>query len=1412
MSVANASVDVVVPIYRDVALTRKCIESVLAASVDTAYALILVDDASPDPEMAEYLASLDRIECVVRIRNPVNLGFVASVNIGMSIHPERDVVLLNSDTEVANDWLDRLRNCAYSAADIATVTPFSNNATICSYPVFCANNTLPVGESLADLDRVFSVANRGQYLEIPTAVGFCMYIRRVCLDALGLFDVSNFAQGYGEENDFSRRVAKAGWRNVLCADTFVFHVGGVSFGDAGQALKAAGATALRRLHPEYDELVGRFIDQDTPAPYRRAVDTALARRHLGLVSPSANTTRPVQLHIVHDHGGGTEVWYRDFCRADVTRTNLILKPYYCDFPMAQGMLLYAHVDDARPVAYWPFDEPIWTTQVTHAAYRQVLRQIIDHYAVDAVLVSSLLGHALDALDTGLPTILITHDYYPYCPAINSTYQGICSQCGPERLADCAENNTELGLPAWSFPTALRLEVRARYLDMIEQGLIVLVAPSASARARLQQLEPRLRQARWVTLPHGLAVTAIPLPMRDAPQSEKLRVVVLGRLSVAKGGRLLREGLIELLKFAELYLLGVQESGELFQDWPGVHVVETYDRDELATRLSEIEPDIGLLLSIVPETFSYTLGELCAFGIPTAATRLGAFVDRIVPGVSGYLFDPNPEALVGCLRHIAQNRQELWAIRANLMARPGRNIDAMLADYHALLPLSASGRGQTEPGPAEVGNRLLMDQALALAKQWKQLNRLQQTLELRAIRVHELRSALTAGAQESAQTSAELDQLNASTNALRDQVTMLRHQLDAVYASSSWRWSSPIRHVGNALRKCRIGLRCLAPALIRPVCLPAVATSLVGAWRQGGVAAFKLALLAVPEQVDREAAPSPVGLALAMFPAISDRVRAALAERIAVMPQHPLISILLWVDSPPPPGHLARTIDSLCRQLYPNWELCVIESGLFSRYDRDWFRKKVKTDSRIRLFPGVGEVSLLERLNHALFAAGGSHAIAVRAGDILAEQALFRIAESVIADHADIVYSDEILCVEDGTEVVSYLFKPMFSSEYLRAHHYIGQLAAFRTALLRQIGGFNATLKQACGYDLALRASHVADCIVHVPEMLFCSESAPGRLDRALDIEAINALQSHLHQIGEAGTVTEGACPGFFETRYPLKPGLKVAIVIPTRNHADLVRTCIESIQRTVLSVNYDIVLVDHESDDPAALTYFAGLDGAMRVLRYQGPFNFSAINNWAVAHLDGDYSHYLFCNNDVEALEPGWLERMLELGQKADVGIVGAKLYYPDRSTIQHAGIVVACCGIAENLARFRQTATPSLDTGYMGSLVANHEVSAVTGACLLIRKEAFDSVSGFDPSLAVGYGDVDLCLRVRACGYRVLFCAQATLVHHESYTRGHQEDPHPEDSQRFLDIWRDIYVTGDPYFSPNLSKPQTPNPKPLQK
>lgn len=266
------AITIVIPVYRDEPATRACLESVAASELPQGASVLVIDDASPEPALREFCAGFCKAHGYTLLANDSNQGFVRTANIGLAHEPGADVVLLNSDTTVANDWLARLQNQAYASGDIGTVTPFSNNGTICSYPVFADSSELPDGWTAAQIDRLCATANAGMNAQLPTAVGFCMYIRHDCLANVGLFDAEQFGQGYGEECDFSLRAASKGWSNVLAADVFIYHAGNASFGGQTNQRKQAADKVMQDLHPDYDQLVSDFLQRDPLRQLRLRVD------------------------------------------------------------------------------------------------------------------------------------------------------------------------------------------------------------------------------------------------------------------------------------------------------------------------------------------------------------------------------------------------------------------------------------------------------------------------------------------------------------------------------------------------------------------------------------------------------------------------------------------------------------------------------------------------------------------------------------------------------------------------------------------------------------------------------------------------------------------------------------------------------------------------------------------------------------------------------------------------------------------------------------------------------------------------------------------------------------------------------------------------------------------------------------
>ena len=325
--------------------------------------------------------------------------------------------------------------------------------------------------------------------------------------------------------------------------------------------------------------------------------------------------------------------------------------------------------------------PIKHTAGVHTSYRAALTEIVDRYGIDAIFVSSLVGHSLEAFRTGLPTLMISHDFYPFCPAFNITFGSVCRSCGPEDLGRCTREN-----PHHRFfrnvPPAAWTALRRDFVREVVANGVRIVAPSPSVRNHYLEFLPDLKPYFQV-IPHGVRpFDAAPLPL-EFKDGKRLRIVVLGSLAAHKGAALLDAIRQELLSFADLYLIGCGDEGQQF-DRKGITLVPVYRRDELPDLLGSIRPDLGLLLSVVPETFSYTLQELFDLGIPALATRLGSFADRIQDGVNGFLVDPEPACVLERLRELAGHRELLEAVHRRLCESRPRLTEEMLADYEAAL--------------------------------------------------------------------------------------------------------------------------------------------------------------------------------------------------------------------------------------------------------------------------------------------------------------------------------------------------------------------------------------------------------------------------------------------------------------------------------------------------------------------------------------------------------------------------------------------------------------------------------------------------------------------------------------------------------------------------------------------------------
>lgn len=592
--------DVIVPVYRDLALTRACLESVIASG--GAFELVVVDDATPEPELAAWLDDLAAQGLITLLRNESNQGFVKAVNRAMALHPTRDAILLNADTRVHGDWIARLKRAAYSQDRIATVTPFANNAEITSHPYPCQSNPMPA--SLASMDDAFAAANAGKTIELPTAVGFCVYIRRAAWQQAGPFDEAAFGHGYGEENDFCLRATALGWQHLLACDVFVYHRGGASFGQETSIRRQAAMHILRKRYPHYEPMVHRFIRKDPPGPYRAAAD----------LTRLATSGRPKVLFISHDRGGGTWRHMRDLAELFMEELDILtLRPAPGGF-LALAWLRPGERLELRYKARTQWDDLVATLQ------HLPVQRVHVHHLVDLPEQVAGLAQILD-----VPMDITIHDYFAICPRITLT--GTTDRyCGEPDEAGCNRC-----LRQWPRPTRMTIET----WRSVQHGILAqaqrLFVPSRDALRRLQRHFPDLA---FVYAPHPQAIEAssVMSPMVISPPEKKgLRVVVVGVLSRLKGAALVDE-VAELAARQGLpvtvHILGPVHQG--FSRLARQVIVQhgAYEEKDLPMLLQEARAHVAWFPTRWPETWSYTLSACLRAALPVVAPDFGAFAERL----------------------------------------------------------------------------------------------------------------------------------------------------------------------------------------------------------------------------------------------------------------------------------------------------------------------------------------------------------------------------------------------------------------------------------------------------------------------------------------------------------------------------------------------------------------------------------------------------------------------------------------------------------------------------------------------------------------------------------------------------------------------------------------------------------------
>jgi glycosyltransferase involved in cell wall biosynthesis len=522
---------------------------------------------------------------------------------------------------------------------------------------------------------------------------------------------------------------------------------------------------------------------------------------------------------------------------------------------------------------------------------------------------------------------------------------------------------------------------------------------------------------------------------------------------------------------------------------------------------------------------------------------------------------------------------------------------------------------------------------------------------------------------------------------------------------------------------------------------------------------------------------------------------------------PIISILL-------PTHnaserwLQKAIESVRSQLYPYWELCIAYDASADQNVISILREYERLDKRIKIEYREQRAHICAALNSALGLAQGEFVAIMSQNDELPQHALYMFA-AVLNDksHLDLIYSDEDKIDEKGQRFDPY-FKPDWNPVLFIGQNIINHLSLYRTKVVREAGGFREGYEGAQDWDLALRISEriPSSHIHHIPFILYHNRAvknanATEPFKKSFSVStATKALCEHLQRTGSEGTVISIE-DEYFRIRYAVpSPEPLVSIIIPTRNGLHILRRCVESILGKTCYPNYEILIVDNQSDEPNTLNYLRSLEahGLARIIKYNFPFNYSAINNFAVDAADGSY--LCLMNNDVEVISEDWLNEMLSFACKPEIGAVGAMLYYPN-NTIQHAGVLLGMGGVAGHL----YLNEPRGSKGYKRHAQLCQYLSAVTAACLVIKTSVYREVGGLDEkNLPVAFNDVDFCLRIEDYGYRNLWTPFAELYHHEYATRGHDDtiekkQQFKQDYTYMLSRWG-YRLKNDPAYNPNLT------------
>lgn len=535
-------------------------------------------------------------------------------------------------------------------------------------------------------------------------------------------------------------------------------------------------------------------------------------------------------------------------------------------------------------------------------------------------------------------------------------------------------------------------------------------------------------------------------------------------------------------------------------------------------------------------------------------------------------------------------------------------------------------------------------------------------------------------------------------------------------------------------------------------------------------------------------------------------RQAWRQKRTALSVSPLVSIVIPLYNTPLP-YLRELVDSVRRQTYGNWQLCLADGSTDDKV-RNYLKKRYGREKRISYKKLKKNKGISANTNEAISLARGDFLMLCDHDDTLEPDALYEIVRAVNRNpRADVVYTDEDKVSMDGQHYFDPNFKPDFNLFRLRENNYICHIFAVRKTVAEKTGYFRPEFDGAQDYDFIFRCCEAAREIVHIPRVLYhwrchMESTAADPSSKAYAYEAgRRSVEQHYQRMKINAEVEMTERWGWYRSRVKIQGEPLISVIIPNKDHREDLDLCLSSLAERSTYENYEILVVENNSEKEETFRYYRQIPEKypkVRILTWGKEFNYSAINNFAAENARGEY--LLFLNNDVEIITPQWIEEMLMICQQDEVAVTGAKLYYPD-DTIQHAGVVLGLGGIAGHI----MCRASREDAGYFGRMISVQEISAVTAACMLVKRKDFENVGGFDENFCVAFNDIDLCMKMRAKGRKIVFTPYAELYHYESKSRGLEDTPEKQfrfdkEVKRFQKKWGKCLDKGDPYYSPNLS------------